>query len=491
MFVSPDRNQRGLYHEACQGGVQASSLRSMRCLDPWCVTFLVLGMLCSFSLPALGAVPSPQQASQTHSPSSARARLDRQDLALAEWRSGWSRPVRGLYLQGLTRTDERVVRRELTVAIAKTLTKTDLVESLTRLRNLGIFRRVDAIVTPTADGVTLTFGFDEKWSTLPIVSAGRGGGRLFFRLGLQDRNLFGRYLGLRAYYWYFAGTHSAVVSLVDPRLFHRRLSGAVLLEHSNRNRFQYGDNGDLIGGWSRQRQMLTFELGDLRDPEKLYGMSLSTIRDEFSVATLPKAYRSKQDNEVLSSGLPASGWWLIAKLWGRLGRIQLDDYLERGIQATATLELARGWTQGDNDWLRGRISAKAAWLGPARLNLVAQARLALQSRAHPEHRLFVGGYTAVRGYAEGRFVGERSAVVNVEARIPSVHRRWFVLQHVLFVDGAAVQDLQNSRWMGAASAGAGIRMIVPPLVGLVARVDVAWSIGDQDWLLSFGSQQFF
>ena len=194
---------------------------------------------------------------------------------------------------------------------------------------------------------------------------------------------------------------------------------------------------------------------------------------------------------IRDRGLPGDGLWLVLRLWGRLGRIQRDDYLERGVEVSASISGAHGWVNGDDTWLRGQAGVKAAWLGPKRLNLVARAVHSAQTRAHPEHRLFVGGYTALRGYAEGRFVGEGSGVLNVEARIPSIHRRWVVLQHVLFADAAAVYDGQAKLWQGGVSVGGGLRFIVPPLVGVVGRLDVAWAFHDQDWLLSFGAQQFF
>ena len=368
----------------------------MRRFVRWCVAAcLWLGLAPATSFASVSP-PEPV------TPNVASARVDRQDLLLRRWRSQWRRPVQRIAVKGLDRTHPKVVRRELTVRVGKTLTRGDLRESLTRLRNLGIFRRVDAQVALCgAERVCVTFSCDEKWSLLPIVSFGRGGGRLFFRLGAQDRNVGGRYLATQAYYWYFAGTHSGVLILSDPRLFDLRLSGSALMEHSNRNRFRYDRDGALVGAWSRQRQRLTLEVADLRDPERVYGVSMTGLRDQFGVGLLGDDLRQAAQNVYLREGLPEDGLWLVMRLWGRLGRIQRDDYLERGVEASASISGAHGWVNGDDTWLRGQAGVKAAWLGPKRLNLVARAVLSAQTRAHPEHRLFVGGYTALRG-AEGR-----------------------------------------------------------------------------------------
>lgn len=459
--------------------------------------------------PSVAHAVTVQQAEKSTSPPS-KVRTDRQHLrlpvALCDQR------LVAVHLQGLQRTHRRVVARELLFRVGAPLSCAAVRESVQRLRNLGLFRRVDVALArvPGDDrAVALTLSVDEKWTLLPIFSTGRGGGRLYLLAGAQDVNLAGRALQLQAYWYLLAGTHSAVMSLADPRLAHTRvrLEGAV--EHGNRNRYLYGSNAAPTAAWSRHRERLTLALSDLRQPQRTWGLTVHGLWDRFSTRLLTPQFQRPSGNALLSAtdGLPADGLWLLPSLWVRLGRIDRDDYLEQRGYVSAAVSLGAPLTAAirGSAWTRLTLSGKWAWIGPsrlhlARLNLIGHVRLGTQrslsgdpAAVHPEHRFYVGGLSAVRGYWEGRFVGEHMAVANLEARLPSWHGRTVVLQHVVFVDTGWVLagPLSRAGWRGGGSVGAGLRIILPLIAHFVARLDVAWAVADGDWRVSFGSQQFF
>ncbi len=485
----------------CRRNQRPGCARSCRAALAGLAALLTTGALL-FDARARPQPPAAMPRSATRT-AGAKTRVDRQDLDV---RLPLKRRVlRGVRLRGLSRTHPRVVRRELVVRVGRPLTRAELRESVRRLRNLGVFRRVDVHVDSDAVGAVVTLDFDEKWTLLPIFSLGRGGGRLFLQAGAQDTHVAGRLFQAQAYWWTFAGTHSAVIALTDPRLFHRRLRATVVVEHGNRNRVMYGSRGRVSGGWSRHRDRVTLAFADLRRPAVPWGVDVHALRDRFTTSLLSDAVRAARGP---SDPLPRPGAWLVASLWGRVGRIDRDDYLERG--ALSELRLSRGqpvaWASPASPaWSRVTLSAKWAWLGPARLNIALRGRVAAQTASHPEHRLYVGGLTAVRGYWEGRFSGTRTATLNAEARIPSWHGRWLALQHVVFVDGGwagrpeqaaerAGELGDSDAWGvpgGGWSLGTGLRVILPLVARFVARVDVAWAMRDQDWRVSFGAQQFF
>ncbi|MCO4764387.1 MAG: BamA/TamA family outer membrane protein [Myxococcales bacterium] len=417
-------------------------------------------------------------------------RTDRQETRLNPKLCG--KPLKAVVIRGLTRTAEVVVRRELLMKPGEKLQCDAVRESVQRLRNLGIFRRVDVHLTPAAQTVVVSLRVDEKWTLLPIFSAGRGGGRLFLQAGAQDSNLGGRYLQLQGYWWMFAGTHSAVIALTDPRLFHERFQATIVVEHGNRNRYLYETGQGPSAAWSRHRERVTLALSDVRQPKRTYGLQTHLLWDRFSTRLLSDRLKLHDNNTLVGTGLPADGGWLLASAWARLGRIDKDDYLERRgyVHLAATLGQPLFAETAQKTWIRGLIEAKWAWLATGtRLNLVARIRLGAQTQAHPAHRLFVGGLSAVRGYWEGRFAGERMATGNLEARLPSLHGRVLVLQHVVFADTGWVHG--GGKWQGGVSLGTGVRIIMPLIARFVARLDVAWAAMDDDWRISFGSQQFF
>ncbi len=420
---------------------------------------------------------------------------DRQDLDVALDAALEGCRLRAIELAGLQRTIDKVVLRELVVRPGQPLRQPALRESVRRLRNLGIFRRVDADVRDDGDGgCTLALRVDEKWTLLPIVSLGRGGGIAFLTVGVQDSHLLGRLLQLEGYWQLFGGVHSGGIVFADPRLLDRRLSLQLSLGLSRRNRARFDPEGAPLAGWSRHRKQVGLEFADLRRPERIWRASAWWIDDRFDAALLPEGERAA----ARALGLPERRSWLLASAGATLGRIDKDDYLERGLTLDLGL-LAAVAPPGSGDgavhrpWLRGTLAAKAAWLPLGRLNLVARVVLAQISRPVEEFGLYVGGLDGVRGLPDSRFFGRVLAVANAEARLPSYHGRLLALQHVAFVDvGRTSQDGAGLLRDIPVSLGTGVRLIVPKVARLVARLDVAWVFERRDgWLVSFGAQQAF
>lgn len=404
--------------------------------------------------------------------------------------------LQAVELGGVDRTVPKVIHRELVVRVGHPLDQPALRESVRRLRNLGIFRRVDAEVRGAPDRCTLALHVDEKWTLLPIFSLGRGGGITFLTAGVQDIHLLGRMLQLEGYWQLFGGVHSGGLIFADPRLLDRRLSLQLSVGVSRRNRARFDVDGTPRPGWSRHRRQVGLEFADLRRPERIWRASAWWIDDRFDNALLPAAERAG----ALALGLPDRRAWLVGGVGATLGRIDNDDYLERG--RTLDLGLLAGLSgPGGGDaarpkapWLRGTLAAKAAWLPVGRLNLVARVVLAQISRPVEEFGLYVGGLDGVRGLPDSRFFGATLAVVNAEARLPSYHGRLFALQHVAFVDVGRAAPAWDRRLLRdlPVSIGTGARVIVPKVARFVARLDVAWVFERRDgWLVSFGAQQAF
>ncbi len=413
-------------------------------------------------------------------------------------------------LRGLHRTHDHVVLRELVVRVAAPLAQPALRESVRRLRNLGVFRRVDAVVevddaaaVALPAGVTrcrLTLRFDEKWTLLPIVSAGRGGAVNFLTLGVQDIHLLGRLLSLEAFWQNFGGVNSAGLVFADPRLLDRRIHvglTAALLRR-NRARFDPGAPGApaavaSLAPYSRHRWQFGVEAADVRRPERIWRASLWWLDDRFDTSILEPDDAARA--QVL--GVPARRRWLMLGLGGRLGRIDFDDYLERG--ATLDLALLAGLAPGDaapagRGFVRAALTGKLALLPHRRFNVVA--RLSVQAIDHvvDEIGVYVGGLDGVRGLPDSRYLGRVAAVANFELRSALLHGRWLALQNAVFVDvGHAADDVtQLFRPVVPLSGGTGLRLIIPTIARFVARADVAWASTERGgWLLSFGAQQAF
>lgn len=421
------------------------------------------------------------------------------DVALAAGLHGCQ--LTAIELHGLGRTDPIVVHRELVIAIGRPLRPHALRESTRRLRNLGIFRRVDVDVV-ALDAMApvrrcrVAFVLDERWTLLPIFSAGGGGGLAYLSAGLQDIHLGGRYQQLEAFWQVLGGVHSGAVVFTEPRLRHRRLALTLSAGLWRRNRDRFAADGAILPGYARERWQLGAELHDLRDPDRTWRVALWWMDDAFGVRTIEPSARAG----ALALGLPPARRWLALGLGGRLGRVDLDDYLERGAWIDAAF-LAGIEAQGrDAPWLRVQASAKAAWLPWRRLNLAVRVHLAAIDRRVAEVGLYAGGLDGLRALPDSRFHGRVLALASAEARLPSLHARWLALQHVLFVDaGRAAADGAGLLAGGLpVSAGTGVRLLVPKVARLVARLDLGWAVGPgpapgagRRPVVSFGAQQAF
>lgn len=402
--------------------------------------------------------------------------------------------IRAIEHIGLRRTITKVVARELLIAAGEPLARGKLVESVQRLRNLRIFRMVRAHISAQGDGVRVRFDYDEKWTLLPVFTAGRGGGRLFLIAGLTDINTLGRLIETGGTYTYFAGTDSYTVQISDPRLLDRRVHLGLLTQVGARNRYEYRRDGALQRVYSRHRKWFAAGLTDLRNPKRVAALTVDVVSDAFDKTLLSDAeaatsadFAAPMDNRHVLVG--ASYRW---------GRIDLDDYVEGGgylkVGATASIPQL-GTTDG---YIGADVSAKLAVQLPYRQNIVLRANAGAKSASYPEFRYYVGGLRYARGFFEGRFAGAKMWSTNAEYRAPSVHHRLVVLQHVLFCDMAAAADRAADLGRFGVSFGTGGRLILPLIAQFVARLDFAWFVEPNrrfdpahDWRVSFGSQQFF
>lgn len=418
----------------------------------------------------------------------------------------------GVRLRGLHRTHDHVVLRELVVHVGAPLEQPALRESVRRLRNLGVFRRVDAEVAaaaapadavPLPAGAThcgLTLRFDEKWTLLPIISAGRGGAVNFLTLGVQDIHLLGRLLSLEAFWQNFGGVNSAGLVFADPRLLDRRIHVGLTAALLRRNRARFDPDAPgapaaeaALAPYSRHRWQFGVEAADLRRPERIWRASLWWLDDRFDTSILEPADAVR----ARAQGVPARRRWLMLGLGGRLGRIDFDDYLERG----ATLELAMlaGLAPGEvapagRGFVRAALTGKLALLPHRRFNVVARLSLRAIDHVVEEIGVYVGGLDGVRGLPDSRYLGRVAAVANLELRSALLHGRWLALQNAVFVDvgHAATEVSALFRPVVPVSAGTGFRLIIPTIARFVARADVAWASTERGgWLLSFGAQQAF
>ena len=137
--------------------------------------------------------------------------------------------IDAIEIAGLERTKPFVVHRELLVEEGETASRWALSESIQRVRNTGLFRKVTYELVesgPEKTGAyTLEIEVDERWTTLPMFQYSNGGGTYRLIAGAYDTNFLGRYLGLGGRYERLGETNSFYAWAYDPRAFDQRQRG--------------------------------------------------------------------------------------------------------------------------------------------------------------------------------------------------------------------------------------------------------------------------
>ncbi len=409
--------------------------------------------------------------------------------------------IQAIHIQGLERTEPFVIYRELLVAKGDSASKARIEESIQRVRNTGLFRKVTYKLVDTpgqhpvsslpegVSPVTLEIHIDERWTALPLLTFARGGGTYRLVVGAFDDNFLGRDIGIGAQYERLGSTNSFYGWAFNPRLFDQRLRAGIDVGSRNRTYTLYDQDGAVDGGFLLRR----FTVGVYAQKEWLWWLrtkvGLRYNNDSFSYELLSDSLRSLQKQH----GLPPPTQQLLGSVTGLLGRIDQDNYLVDGTLFSLSLEHANaalGSSQTMTDVLVGLSHFERF---PLKINVGARLAGAVGDINAVQDRFYLGGLDGIRGFASDRFSGQSYWLGNFEFRIPSVDTRWLVLQHVVFVDAAGVSEsLSGLATLSGASVGIGLRVIVPKIHDFVARFDYAFPLyGDTTTPLSFGGGQFF
>ncbi|MGM0556311.1 MAG: BamA/TamA family outer membrane protein [Myxococcota bacterium] len=399
-------------------------------------------------------------------------------------------------VDGLNWTKAYVVDREILFEEGEAATYAEVVESIRRIRNTHIFRKVEFELLPVDDErdaeprpVRLEITVDERWTLRPIFALNRGGGTFRLTLGALDINFLGRYLGVGGRYERFGPTNSFLFWAYDPRFLGERLTVGVNAGTSNRIYTLYDDQGEFEGGFLMRR----FDAGAYVSREWVWWLEtsfgISFLMDTMSLDFISDDIAALQRDR----GVPPDNRTLLFEVGGTVGRINEDNYVYDGQRFGMGLDVASSALGSTHDVIRFDVSGALFRELPLKSNFGVRAATGFASSELIEHRYFLGGLDAIRGFRHDRFRGEQYWLANAEYRIPSFDYRWFVLQHVAFIDVAHVsQDADGYFGLSGASVGLGVRIIIPKIDGFNARIDYAFPLyGRAPNPLSFGGGQFF
>lgn len=361
-------------------------------------------------------------------------------------------------VSGLWWSQELNVRRELTFAEGEEVSAAQWELLERRLWNLGVFSRVKLEVKPEGGDRPLSVAsieVEDRFPITPVVRANFGGGQFFFWLGAAHINLFGRALEGRGFYERFGDQNGFHLHLLDPRFFNQRV--AVMLEGEWLSRPQ----PQFVMRRAAVRSSVDFNAPGTFDDTLRVGLKVEGNLDELTpvpTSALPVPVNSKA---------------LFVGPWARLGRLDIDRL--RYVHGFVELHADAFLSTDPAHPVAVSLTAEGQyfWALGERFNLGGRVLAAFERGARPQDRIYVGGLDKVRGYAYSEIRAQGSATANLEFRAVAFDSTWFAVMPVVFADGGlAARD--TGELQPLASAGVGLRLMVPRLHRFGVRFEVAF-----------------
>ncbi len=403
--------------------------------------------------------------------------------------------IENIEISGNNKTNTNVLLREMPFAPGDTICPEQIQEGLSRLQRTGLFASIEHnLSSPEASGkTTLKIQVTERWTTIPILKFNSGGGVTQYTLGVYDPNAFGKFLELGLQYENLAGADSGVVWFKNPRLFDERQGIDLQYWNTKRIRIKYDqdkDGPEVLRGFLHEREKLYIDYFREIKNYLVGRISFDYNKDRFSNRLLPDSVVQKIGT---NPELPPSTDILISKIGAEFGVIEGESHTLSGqmfgayIGAASALDgKTKNFSQADLRYTFFKPFAQQ-WLFAQRLLAGATDTNVLQ------YWYYLGGLDRIRGYSDNRFAGKYFALSNSELRYLMLQKPSYHVQAVGFVDLAGVgEETQALTKLGAASLGAGARLILPKFYRFVLRLDYAKPIIKSDTMnWSFGVQQFF
>ena len=404
--------------------------------------------------------------------------------------------IRDIRIDGLWRTREYVVLREITFSTGEEFSGIKKEESLIRLRNLRLFSTVSIEEESLSDGsLLIIITVKEKWTVIPLFKAGGGGGINYLTIGAYDINILGRYLEMGMQYESLGSTNSGVFWFRDPRFLNQRLKLSGDFWQLSRNHRLYDEKAELSGGYKNKRKRVHLYMEKEERPGFLFGGGIDLSEDAYS------QYELESDARILNISndlkLPEGSTHLGTYLTVQLGQLKYNNHIVEGGAANLKQNYGFGLNRGSEDFIQTELAFKGFYLFPSRIgNIGAQLSMAQSSSDDPHFQYYLGGLDAVRGYYHEQFLTPAYWKFNLEYRVESIKSEWFVLQHIFFTD---VGNTGRTLYASLADAeepfigyGAGIRLISPRVYRLNIRLDYGFVSGKEGpGGISFGFQHFF
>jgi outer membrane protein insertion porin family len=339
--------------------------------------------------------------------------------------------VERINITGNTRSEEKILRREIPMAEGDLFTTQKLQRAKQKLTNLNYFDKVNATTTPGSakDKIIVTIDVTEKPTGLFSIGGGYSSSDgLLGTINLSQRNFLGRGWILALQVAAGAQVQNVNAGFTEPWLFDRPLSAGFDV-FNNRRAFQdYTINS--LGADIR----LSHPIGEYSRWTAIYRASQDTVSNVSSNAS--------------TNLLDQEGTHLTSLIGGGLGRDTRDSIFEtsRGTNSSIALDFA-GVGFG-SQWFR--TSASTSYFHPAWLDHVIGFRLSGSyalgwgnDSVPLFERFFLGGSNSIRSFKAQQISPEDSSGTKIGGNIQLLGNVEYTIPLLFGVRGAVFFDVGN------------------------------------------------
>jgi hypothetical protein len=383
---------------------------------------------------------------------------------------------------GIHRTKEFVIRTEIE------LCSCDDPDTLQQqLLKTGLFYSVD--IQEISAGYYKIL-IEEKWTTIPIFKLNSGGGTTQVTLGVYDPHLFGYRVETGFQYERLGDAPSFVFWNKIPRVRETRFFTDLQYWKTKRIRLKYNPDVDqptLIKALLLDSERLYAGFGYELNSDFKFQTLIESQKDVFSTELIPVETLAKVPGQIIPPESKVSFYGLQFDY----GSLRQELGLQIGTLVSGQLKLGVP-SRGENfSNLKIELNHYSLvyqdWLFAQRLRIGTTDTNILQ------HWNYLGGLESIRGFVDNRFATKNYWLSNSELRKFFIEKPSWILQAVTFADLLGIDESSKRiEDVTAASAGFGLRLIMPKIYRLVVRVDYAKPFINKDSEnVSFGIQQFF
>jgi outer membrane protein assembly factor BamA len=388
-------------------------------------------------------------------------------------------------INDLKKTNQDIIYKTLRIKLKDNLNENDLNAAIVRLKNLQIFSKVESKLD--YQQCILELNLVEKWTTIPILKFGSGGGTKYYILGLYDVNVLGNYQEVGGQYENFQNNNSFVIWYRNPQLINDRLKLGFDVWDIMREKLVYTHEGQRIGGYTLSRRKLNL----FTEYKILDNLTIGAAVEKNDDLVEQKTLSDEVLNENLVNSIninQANTNYVITSLYAKLGTLNYDNELVDGYLLSHTYQLINN---------QSAVSLYQRNLSDFQFfktlfdddTFASRFTYVNQNTSDVSQAIDVGGLSEVRGYFDGQFRTNELRFLNLEYR-----KKVFELgtklkiQAVLFYDRAQV----GKYLINLESSGLGVRFISPDIYRLNLRFDYVFNTqSEKSQVLSFGLQQFF